>query len=226
MNRQELLDALLQTAEDRQLTRGERRALKAVLEETALDARGRRAVESDVLTAVASLMRDPRDRELVGWLAEVLPLLDPEPAPEVTSRAYFGPGDPMVETVVRLIRGTERRLDVAMFTITDDRIADALVQAHSRGVRVRILTDDDKAYDRGSDIDRFRGAGIPVAVDGSPEHFHHKFALFDGARLVTGSYNWTRGADSVNRENFLVTDDAGLVGAYARAFGEMWDELR
>lgn len=31
-----------------------------------------------------------------------------------------------------------------MFTITDNETADAVIQAHERGVRVRIISDDDK----------------------------------------------------------------------------------
>jgi phosphatidylserine/phosphatidylglycerophosphate/cardiolipin synthase-like enzyme len=42
---------------------------------------------------------------------------------------------------------------------------------------------------------------------------HHKFALFDNARLLTGSYNWTRSAPEHNHENFVVTNSRKLVMA-------------
>jgi len=226
MNRQELLAALLQTADDRRLTRGERKALRAVLAEVELDVGARRALRSDLLDLVLDRMRHPKDRELVRWLAAVLPILEQKAgADEVASSTYFGPEDPMVETVVGLIRRVRRTLDVAMFTITDDRIARALLDLHRRGVAIRILTDDDKAHDLGSDVVRLSRAGIRLRMDDSPAHFHHKFALFDRRKLVTGSYNWTRGADRDNRENFLVTDAPDLVGAYGRAFDGLWEEL-
>jgi len=225
MNRQDLLAAILQTADDLRLTRGERKALRAVLRDVALDGSTRRALRADLMDVVLDRMRHPQDRELVRWLGDVLRLLDDKPGEERHARAFFGPEDPMVETVVGLVRGTRRTLDAAMFTITDDRIAGALLDAHRRRVRVRILTDDDKVYDRGSDVTRLSSAGIRVALDHSPHHFHHKFALFDGRRLVTGSYNWTRGADQDNRENFLVTDARDLVAAYSRAFESLWEEL-
>ncbi len=44
----------------------------------------------------------------------------------------------------------------------------------------------------------------------------HEFAIFDGATLPTGSYNWTMSASIDNRENFVVTDDPGLVGEFER----------
>jgi hypothetical protein len=37
-------------------------------------------------------------------------------------------------------------------------------------------------------------AGIPVEVDRIEAHMHHRFAIFDGARLISGSYNWTGSA--------------------------------
>ena len=42
----------------------------------------------------------------------------------------------------------------------------------------------------------------------------------------TGSYNWTRGADRDNRENFLVSEEPPLVARYQHAFERLWGELR
>ena len=56
-------------------------------------------------------------------------------------------------------------------------------------------------------------------------HFHHKFAVLDGHTLINGSYNWTRGADRNNRENFMRTGDPVLVQAYRKAFDALWDEM-
>ena len=90
---------------------------------------------------------------------------------------------------------------------------------------VRLLTDDDKSFDRGSDIERLEAAGVPVRTDRSEHHMHHKFALFDRALVITGSYNWTRSAARHNRENLLVSDDPRLVAPYLRRFDEDWEGL-
>ena len=37
-----------------------------------------------------------------------------------------------------------------------------ILAAHKRGVKVRIITDNDKAFDLGSDVPRFVQAGIPL----------------------------------------------------------------
>ena len=84
------------------------------------------------------------------------------------------------------------------------------------------MTDDDKRFDAGSDIDRLQRAGIAVATDDGPAHMHHKFALFDDRVLVNGSFNWTRSASHANEENLLLTDDGVAVAAFAARFDELW----
>ena len=113
-------------------------------------------------------------------------------------------------------------MDICVFTITDNRIADAIEKAHRRRVQIRVISDDDKAMDAGSDIDRLGRSGVPVRVDRSEHHMHHKFAIFDKTRLLTGSYNWTRSASLYNDENFLITGDAELLKAFTRMFDKLW----
>ena len=91
---------------------------------------------------------------------------------------------------------------------------------------LRIITDNEKAFDAGSDIERIEAAGIAVRVDRTPYHMHHKYALFDGRRLLNGSYNWTRGAANDNEENITVTADPELVATFVRHFEALWERLK
>lgn len=43
-----------------------------------------------------------------------------------------------------MLGSAQRTIDVCVFTITCDEIADTLLKAHARGVRVRIITDNDQ----------------------------------------------------------------------------------
>lgn len=54
---------------------------------------------------------------------------------------------------------------------------------------------------------------------------HHKFAVFDDALLVSGSYNWTRAAAEHNKENLIITRNRGLMSKFARVFEQLWGEL-
>jgi mitochondrial cardiolipin hydrolase len=109
-----------------------------------------------------------------------------------------------------------------VFTIADDRLSDELAAAHKRGVTVRIISDNDKRFDDGSDIARLAHAGIEVRLDDSPFHMHHKFAMFDGKTVANGSFNWTRTASTSNHENLVVSRDAYLVRCFGGQFDQMW----
>jgi phosphatidylserine/phosphatidylglycerophosphate/cardiolipin synthase-like enzyme len=139
-----------------------------------------------------------------------------------TSAAFFSPGDDCLRQIIVRFREARRTVDVCVFTITDDRITRALLDAHHRGVKLRIITDNDKAYDRGSDIDRIAREGVLVKMDRTAVHMHHKFAIFDGKLLINGSYNWTRSAAEENLENIVESGDLGLIAAFQAEFDKLW----
>lgn len=141
------------------------------------------------------------------------------------AEAHFSPGEACRERISELIGEARQSIDVCVFTITDNRLAEPLMSAHARGTKVRIITDNYKADDRGSDVDRFVRAGLSVREDRSENHMHHKYALFDGELLLTGSYNWTRSAADRNRENIVIVNDARLVRAFGEDFDQLWGKL-
>lgn len=116
--------------------------------------------------------------------------------------------------------------DICVFTITCDEIANVILDLHRRGVRVRVISDDDQANSLGSDISKFVSAGIPVKVDHSKTHMHHKFCVIDNRLLLTGSFNWTRQAVLGNQENVVVLDDPYLVGQFNQQFEKLWATFR
>ncbi len=223
----ELADALTQSFEDRRFTRGEQRAFRARVQEAGLDARSRAALRHAALGLVREALPGRDAERALDWLEEALRLLQPDDEERAASvaEAHFAPGDGPAHRLVGMIDDARTGIDVCVFTITDDRIAQALLRAHGHGVPVRVITDDDKAEDRGSDIRELARAGVPLRVDQSPHHMHHKFALFDERLLATGSYNWTRSAADKNQENLLVTGDPRLVTPYAELFERLWVEF-
>ena len=230
MNRERMDEALRATLEDHRLSRGEKKALgDLVAEDLHREARAiwrGRAFEL-AKAALATADAPGERRAILDWLEEVVKLLMREPPTNrgALAEVLFSPGDACRERIASLLRSATESADICVFTITDDRLAGPILQAHLRGVRVRIVSDDGKSQDLGSDVDRLRDAGVPVRVDRSEHHMHHKYAVFDGATLVTGSYNWTRSAAEHNRENVVVTDDPRLVASFQEAFARLWADL-
>ena len=218
-------EVLNTTLEDRKLSRAERRALKDVVGEMGGDARIH-ALFRDRAFEVARANMFGRDAlAVVDWLEDVVKALVPDTTHAQAGRAeaWFSPDDDCPQRIALLLRSTLRTADICVFTVTDDRLAGAILDAHRRGVKVRLLTDDEKSLDVGSDVGRLADQGVKVRYDRTPHHMHHKFAILDGAILLTGSYNWTRSAADFNDENFLVTDEPRLVRRYQEQYDLIWE---
>jgi mitochondrial cardiolipin hydrolase len=227
MTQEEIDEFLAGTLDDLRLSRNERQALAEFAASLGPEA-DRQSIRRRAFEAARSALKQPDDRAVIDWLEDVFKAIN-EPGEgghgHSLAEAHFSPGDDCRQAISQLLRHASRTADICVFTITDDRLAAEILGAHRRGVQVRIIADDSKAEDLGSDVGRLEQAGIPVRLDRSPFHMHHKFAILDGARLLTGSYNWTRGAASDNEENLVVTDDVRLVSPFAATFAHLWSKL-
>ena len=139
----------------------------------------------------------------------------------------FSPGNSCRDLIIEQIQSSRTLIEICVFTISDDIITDALIEAKEiYDVEVRIITDDEKSYDKGSDIKYMESKGIEVRYDDVRHHMHHKFAVFDSNRVLTGSYNWTRSAASYNQENILLTAKSKVVEAYKTEFSKLWKSFK
>ncbi len=226
MSQSKIARILKHTLADHRLSRGERRAVGNLLQQLDADERQLAVMRHQAFDIARDETSDPEAKQVLDWLEDVAKLLLPQTVAEVApDRAYFSPGDDCLRAIGNLLRRSSETIDICVFTITDDRISDAILQANRAGTKIRIITDNDKAEDRGSDVGRLERAGIEVRVDRTDNHMHHKFALFDGKAVLTGSYNWTRSAEQYNEENIIVSHDSRLVRAFIKQFEKLWDDL-
>jgi cardiolipin hydrolase len=212
--------------EDFILSRKERRSLKDQLASIKLDDR-----RKQVLWHFAKQLTENAGVEInrdtaISWLYEVGKLLQRDnDKNETSSQVYFSPGTACQAAICSAIRFASKDIDICVFTISDDVIASELLNAHRLGKNIRIITDNDKTEDRGSDINRLAEAGIKIVEDRTDAHMHHKFALFDKDKLLTGSYNWTRSAATENLENILITEEREAINAFQQEFDRLWKRL-
>jgi len=175
------------------------------------------------------LVREAQQEEDMGtllkWLQAVVKSLDSSRPTPPENSGFFSPGSACLETILATIRNTRNTMEICVFTISDNRITDAIIKAMRRGIEVRIITDNDKTRDRGSDIFELIQEGVPVRLDSSEQHMHHKFAIFDKQTLITGSFNWTRSASLYNYENILLIDDQQTLGDFQNEFESLWVEF-
>lgn len=217
---------------DHQLSRGERQALSRTLEELRFAPNDVESIRRDAFELVREQLAGlPQSANALAWLEDVMKLLSrasgvaaaTESSPR--AEALFSPGDACRNRISALFRQATTSADVCVFTITDDRITESILEAHRRGVRLRIITDNDKSLDIGSDIEQLVAAGIDVRPDITEHHMHHKFAIFDGKLLLNGSYNWTRSAADYNEENIVISADPQLCRQFQEMFDKLWNKF-
>mmetsp|Transcript_29805 Transcript_29805/g.57271 ORF Transcript_29805/g.57271 Transcript_29805/m.57271 type:complete len:206 (+) Transcript_29805:495-1112(+) len=122
-----------------------------------------------------------------------------------------------------LLNNTKKSMDICLYTITCNEICDAIIGAHIRRVKVRIVTDDAQRNAKGSCINRMKAKGVNVRDDGKPnDYMHHKFAILDGTTVLNGSFNWTRHAVLGNFENIVVSTDERLCRQFTGEFERLW----
>jgi cardiolipin hydrolase len=228
MTMESILQLLRASAADRRLSRDERQRLRDRAAGLGAEDVGR--LRNAAFELLRERIADDVLREQLGWLEDVIRVLSGAGGATAEGtpvfEAWFSPQQNCPGRIRELIAATRRTLDICVFTITDDRLTVAVMDAHRRGVKVRIITDNDKAADLGSDADRLRECGVRLRIDRTQYHMHHKFAIFDGQLLLNGSYNWTRGAAEQNEENFTVLNHRPLTARYQEQFDALWNSLQ
>lgn len=142
--------------------------------------------------------------------------------PAGSVEVYFSPSNACEESIVKMINGSRREIDVAVYSLNNADIVEALKEADRRGVKVRILTDRLQAAGRSSKVRELFRAGVNIRVHSKHKIEHNKFAVFDGQTAVTGSYNWTEPATGKNSENCIFLSDRSAVAAFAERFVWLW----
>jgi phosphatidylserine/phosphatidylglycerophosphate/cardiolipin synthase-like enzyme len=135
------------------------------------------------------------------------------------TQAFFTSKESVEDEMVRLIEQSRTSVDMALYELRLPPLIHALDQAKSRGVRIQLLLDISQ---RGKDLSTGEVRWLGGKNNGGRGIMHHKFVLFDRQKVVTGSFNWTPGAEHVNYENALLIDDPETVKSFSEEFDTLW----
>jgi phosphatidylserine/phosphatidylglycerophosphate/cardiolipin synthase-like enzyme len=128
--------------------------------------------------------------------------------------------------LIDVISSAEKTVDMAIYSFTDTKIADALVSAEKKGVQVRVITDGEASQNKYQKkvLNKLKKAGIPVKVDSHSGLMHLKVTVADKKTATTGSFNYTKSAEEKNDEVFVVIKDSGIAENFSSEFEKMWDD--
>ncbi len=124
--------------------------------------------------------------------------------------------------LVAAIEAAKTSIDVAMYELDLPSVTEALVQAHKRGVQVRLVTEGTYRNERGPVA--LQQAGAPVVIERRDPFMHDKFIVIDGRTVWTGSWNFTYSETYRNDNNVVILTSAAVAEDYTTEFEEMFTE--
>lgn len=137
---------------------------------------------------------------------------------------YFSPSLDCENNIIKLLNHSKKQIDIAVYSINNNQIVEAIKQAYDRGIPMRILTDKTQAAGKSSKVLELYQYGVNIKVHSKHRIEHNKFIISDNNRVITGSYNWTNPASLKNSENCLVIwDEDDTILAYQRRFDYLWN---
>jgi phosphatidylserine/phosphatidylglycerophosphate/cardiolipin synthase-like enzyme len=147
-------------------------------------------------------------------LLALLTACEPERSNPQGVEVYFSPLGGCTKAVVNALTSATNSVYVQAYSFTSSPIAQSLVAAHRRGVKIQVILDDSQKTDKYSEADFLTHAGIPTHIDARHGIAHNKIMVIDGWIVITGSFNFTRAAEERNAENLLVIRDPALARKY------------
>lgn len=138
---------------------------------------------------------------------------------------YFTPSNECEDRIVAFLDHAKKTVYIAVYSITNTKIGEAIARAHQRGIEVKILTDAAQAFVKGGLALHFKRCGIPIKLHTVHKLMHHKFAVIDGIIVISGSYNWTHAASKRNSENCMFfSSEYDIADVFTHQFMKMWRE--
>jgi phosphatidylserine/phosphatidylglycerophosphate/cardiolipin synthase-like enzyme len=147
-----------------------------------------------------------------GWFE----LYFTNPESPLASQETGGPDGPLAAA----IDSARLTVDVAIYSLSLNSIRDALINAHNRGVQVRMVAESEN-LDR-TDPQKLKDAGIPILGDRREGLMHDKFVIIDNSEVWLGSMNFTDSGGYADNNNLMRIRSVKMAENYTREFEEMF----
>jgi len=141
-------------------------------------------------------------------------------------KVYFSPNGGCQEAVISEIKNATQSIDIAMYYLSSRGIAQALIKASQKNVRIRVVLDQSQEIETSSKAGYLIKHGLEIRYHLGFGLMHNKFAIIDAATLITGSFNWTLTAEERNEENLLIINDEQTIEKYKERFNYLWNTSR
>jgi hypothetical protein len=134
------------------------------------------------------------------------------------ARSFRGGPDAQLAKAIEAARVS---VDMAVYDLNLWSIRDSLVDAHRRGLSVRVVTESDNLDE--PELQDLKNEGIQVLGDRREGLMHNKFIVIDRQEVWTGSMNFTTTDGYLNNNHLVRFQSAALAQDYTVEFEEMFE---
>ena len=116
----------------------------------------------------------------------------------------FSPNKNALKLIIDTINKAQNNICMASYSFTSKPIANALLNAKLRGVKIKIVADYKSNKNSTTIIHYLAQNGIEARLNQHYAIMHNKFMIIDNNTVETGSFNYSVAASSRNAENIIV----------------------
>ncbi len=149
-----------------------------------------------------------------------------------------------LQFIAKQIETSKQSIDMALFIFSAQALVDKLWEQMQSGVKICLIADPSFASRSYSEVLDLLGLALPdhrckLEVGNKPfavpleegvgtarlasgDKLHHKFAVIDNKKVITGSFNWTPAAAHTNDETLLVIHSPLLAKHFTREMDRLW----
>jgi phosphatidylserine/phosphatidylglycerophosphate/cardiolipin synthase-like enzyme len=132
---------------------------------------------------------------------------------------YFSPDDGIAAPVLELLTNAKESIHFLAFSFTTDEFGETIRLQAENGLTVAGVMEEEQVKSNiGTEYDLFIQAGLDVLIDGNEGQMHHKTMIIDEQVVITGSYNFSRSAETRNDENLIVIYNEQIADFYMQEF--------
>jgi len=174
-------------------------------------------------------------KQLCGGLAIILGLAFALAGQACDVQSFFVSPQSATSAHTSIVQAIDRAtgtLDIALPSFTSDVLGQAVVRAFRRGLSVRVILASGQENEIGSEYTTLLDARVPVIQAPRTAPFHHRFAVLDGAIVVTGSYEWLDPGSVLRYDTVLIIDCTDSTGgsqstatSFLETFNSLWAEF-
>ena len=162
---------------------------------------------------------------LILWAVLLPPITLPQENP-TTWEVYFSPRGECTSAIIKELKKANNSVLVQAYSFTSAPIAEALLNAFNRGVKVEVILDKRGKTEKDSKATFFIDKEIPVMIDDKHAKAHNKVMVIDRETVITGSFNLSEAAETRNAENLLIIHDRQLAEKYVKNWHEHAQHLK